>query len=167
MLRSFTAVVVAVAAAAGIAAAGAAAQQITHGTADFQETLHAPAGTVCDFKYRQSFRFVDHFTVYGDPDNPTRAIDHITLYVTHTNVNTGYFLTEVDRYNETYNAGERTVKDVGVFWHLRTPAGNPVVVHAGQTVFDLVSGHLVKFTPNSGSDFAAVVCPLLGGSPAR
>ena len=166
MLRWFTAAFVAVVVAASVAAPGAAAQQVTHGTADFSETHVAPAGTLCDFKYRQEFRFVDHFTVYGDPENATRAIDHITLYVTHTNVQTGYSLTEVDRYNETFNAGDQTVKDVGVFWHLRTPAGRLVVVHAGQTVLDLTTGELVKFTPNSGSDFAAVICPVLGGSPA-
>jgi hypothetical protein len=165
MVRWFTALV-AVAATALIATSGAAAQQVTHGTADFSETLHSPAGGLCDFKYRQAFRFVDHFTVFGDPDNATRAIDHITLYVTHTNVDTGYSLTEVDRYNETYTAGDQRVKDVGVFWHLRTPSGKVVVVHAGQTVLDLTTGELVKFTPNSGSDFAGVICPALGGSPA-
>jgi len=166
MLRWFTASFVGIAAAALIAASGAAAQQVTHGTADGSNTFDAPAGTLCDFNYHQAVRFVDHFTVFGDPDNPTRAIDHFTLYVSHTNVDTGYTLTEVDRFNETFKAGDLTVKDVGVFWHLRTSAGKVVVVHAGQTVLDLITGELIKFTPNSGSDFAAVICPALGGSPS-
>ena len=123
-----------------------------------------PAGQLCDFNYRQSFRVVDHFTVFGDPDNATRAIDHLTEYVTHTNLDTGYTLTEVDHVTETFNAGDQTLKDVGLFWHLRTPAGKVVVVHAGQTLLDLATGEFVKLTPNSAPDLAAVVCPALGGN---
>jgi len=166
MLRWFTASFVAVAVAALAGASGAAAQQVTRGNVDFTGTFDAPAGTLCDFNYHQDFRFVDHFTVFGDPENADRAIDHITEYVTHTNVDTGATLTEVDRFNETYNGGAQTVKDAGVFWHLRTPDGKLVVTHGGQTVLDLTTGELVKYTPNSAPDFAGVICPALGGSPA-
>ena len=166
MLRWFTASFVAVAAAALIAASGAAAQQVTHGTDHFSNSVDVPAGELCDFNYRQSFRVVDHFTVFGDPDNATRAIDHLTEYVTHTNLDTGYTLTEVDHVTETFNAGDQTLKDVGLFWHLRTPAGKVVVVHAGQTVLDLATGEFIKLTPNSAPDLAAVICPALGGTPS-
>ena len=67
---------------------------------------------------------------------------------------------------ETFNAGDQTLKGVGLFWHLRTPAGKVVVVHAGQTVLDTATGEFVKLTPNSAPDLAAVICPALGGSPS-
>jgi hypothetical protein len=41
-----------------------------------------------------------------------------------------------------------------------------VVVHSGQDIFDTNTGELVKVTPNDNPDFAAVICPALGGSPA-
>lgn len=166
MLRWFTAALAAVAAAALIAASGAAAQQVTHGTDRFSDSVDVPAGGLCDFNYRQAFRAVDHFTVFGDPDNATRTIDHLTVYITHTNLDTGYTLTEVDHVTETFNAGHQTLKDVGLFWHLRTPDGKVVVVHAGQTVLDTSTGEFIKLTPNSGPDLAAIVCPALGGSPS-
>jgi hypothetical protein len=33
-------------------------------------------------------------------------------------------------------------------------------------LFDTSTGELIKFTPNINPDFAAVICPALGGEPA-
>jgi hypothetical protein len=89
---------------------------------------------------------------------------HTTLQVTHVNVDTGYTLTEHDVINETdYNDG--TSKQLGVFWHLRDVNGKIVVVHAGRITLD-ANFDVASFTPNSGPDTAAVLCPALGGNPA-
>ena len=63
-----------------------------------------------------------------------------------------------------FTFGEESEKDVGVFWHLRDASGKMVLVHAGQLRFDETG--LIKFTPNLNPDFAAVICPALGGNPA-
>jgi len=39
-------------------------------------------------------------------------------------------------------------------------------VPATVTAFDLTTGDVVSFTPNINPDFAAVICPALGGQPA-
>jgi hypothetical protein len=55
---------------------------------------------------------------------------------------------------------------VGVVWHFSDTSGKLVVAHAGQIVYDLVGFQMVKFTPNSGGEWAAVICTALGGNPA-
>src|SRR4029078_3597309 len=78
----------------------------------------------------------------------------------------GRTLREQDRQNFIVNPSTATVKTVGVFWHLRDAAGRMVVVQAGPLTLDLTTGELTKVTPNVDPDFAAVICPALGGSPA-
>jgi hypothetical protein len=99
----------------------------------------------------------------GRPGDPTKVTDHQTQYVTHTNVDTGASLTEVDHITFFFNARTARQKTVGLFWHLRNSAGKIVVVHAGQWVIDTNTGETVKITPNFNPDVAAVVCPALGG----
>jgi hypothetical protein len=89
---------------------------------------------------------------------------NITANVVHTNLGTGYTLTDTDHFNVTFQS-DGTEKDVGVFLHLRNASGQLVVVRAGQVRYDS-NGDVVKFTPNSGPDAAAVICPALGGNPA-
>jgi hypothetical protein len=88
------------------------------------------------------------------------------LIKTHTNLDTGYSLTEVDHFTAEFDDGTARYKQVGIFWHLRDPSGKLVVVQAGQSIFDTNTGELLKVTPNNNPDFAAVICPALGGSPA-
>ena len=94
----------------------------------------------------------------------TRTIDHIELHVTHTNLATGFTLTEVDHFT-VVTASDGQNKQVGIFWHLRNADGKIVLVQAGQMVFS-ATGEVLKFTPNTNPDFAAVICPALGGHPA-
>jgi hypothetical protein len=128
----------------------------------FAATFDAAAGQLCDFAYHQEFTV--NFSFKELPNGA--YIEHDRLFVEHTNLETGYTLREQDRQNFIVNPSTATVKIVGVFWHLRDAAGKMVVVQAGQLTFDLNTGDLTKVTPNVDPDFAAVVCPALGGSPA-
>jgi hypothetical protein len=152
---------------AGAAAAPASAQQVTHTKDSFSVTFDAPAGTLCDFAYHETDTVVENIVIFGDPDNPTRVIDHQTAYVGHENVDTGFLLSEVDRTSEVFNASDATDKIVGLFWHLRTPSGKLVAHQGGLVEFDTNTGDIIKITPHGfAPDFAAFICPLLGGAPA-
>ena len=128
-----------------------------HFTEDFEGDFFGSAGDLCDFDYLQVFSGTDHVTIFGD-----RVQVQERLTVSHTNVNSGYTLTENDRLFFTFRADSE--KDVGIFWHLRDADGKMVVVQAGQLRFDETG--LIKFTPNLNPDFADVVCHALGGNPA-
>ena len=141
---------------AGSTAASADGPQHVKSTFTFVDD--EPAGNVCDFNYRNEGTASVNAVIFADGSET----DHVTLHVTHTNLDTGFTLTEVDHFSAHFSAGQE--KDVGIFWHLRNADGKIVVVHAGQMVFS--DGEIVKFTPNSGPDFAAVICPALGGQPA-
>jgi hypothetical protein len=88
------------------------------------------------------------------------------VQVVHRNVDTGYTLTETVRTHFVFDAARQTVMLTGQNWRLRDPEGKIVVVHSGNLLFDLEQGELVRVTPNFGPDFAEVLCPALGGSPA-
>jgi len=148
----------------------AAAKPPTHTTNPFSGTVSCDLTTCtnpdastspafCDFAYSQVFSGTDEVSTFSDG----RVLVHEKLQVKHTNVGTGFSLTESDQINVTFYANGGA-KEVGVFWHLRDASGKMVVVHAGQIVFD-DQFNVVKFTPNSGPDFAAVICPALGGNP--
>jgi hypothetical protein len=130
--------------------------------ATFSGTFHARAGKLCDFAYRQTFT-IDY--TFKELDNGG-YIEHDDVFVTHKNLETGYTLHERDRTSLIVNPTQGTVKNVGVFWHLRNAAGKLVVVQAGQLTFDANTGELLKVTPHVNPDYAAVICPALGGSPA-
>lgn len=148
-----------------LAASVATAATPTHTKLSVTDTDFVPAGDLCDFDYRASFTANVNIVVFGDPDNPTRVVDQVTLVKTHTNADTGYSLSEVDHWAEVFDAGSERFKQAGLFWHLRDPGGKLVIVQAGQIVFDASTGKIVKVTPNSNPDFAAVICPALGGNP--
>jgi hypothetical protein len=138
----------------------AAAAPPTKETFPFSGTFFSPAGDLCDFDYTQVFSGTDEVTFFSDG----HVLVHEKIQVSHTNDDTGFTLTETDSYNITFYA-DGSQKLVGVFWHLRDASGKLVVVQAGQMVFDPV-GNVVKFTPHMNPDFAGVICPALGGSPA-
>jgi hypothetical protein len=144
--------------ATGVLAPVASAAPPEHFTETFEGTNVEAEGDLCDFEYSQTFSGTDEVTIFSDG----RVQVHETLTVSHTNVDTNYTLTENDRLFFTFKADSE--KDVGIFWHLRDANGKMVVVQAGQLRFDETG--LIKFTPNLNPDFAGVVCPALGGSPA-
>lgn len=149
---------VACAAAALVLAAGAGATQPSH--AKYSPPVgpfDVPAGALCDFHYYETDVIEINELDFADG----RIELHITSTVSHTNVDTGYTLTETDHYTQTFFA-DGSQKNVGLFWHLRDASGKLVLVHAGQMLFD-PNGVPISYTPNSNPDFAAVLCPALGG----
>ena len=141
---------------AGSTAAWAGGPQHVKSTISGQLTLRA--GRLCDFTYHNAFTGTDNAIIF-----PDKMIEHIVINATHTNVNTGFTLTETDHFTLITAAGQ--TKETGVQWHLRTADGKIVVVHAGKIVFSS-TGKVLSFTPNTSPDFGAVVCPALGGHTA-
>jgi hypothetical protein len=142
--------------AAGSTAAWADGPQHMTSTATFHETV--PAGELCDFTLHNDFTITIDALIFADGSE----IDHDVVNATHINVDTGFTLTETDYFSDQFRAGQEQV--VGIQWHLRTPDGKLIVVHAGNLVVS--SGQVVSFTPNINPDVAAVICPALGGQPA-
>ena len=138
---------------AGSTAAWADGPQHVTSTMSGEETI--PAGELCDFTYHNAFTATDNAIMF-----PDKTIEHIVVNATHTNMDTGFVLTETDHFTLITAAGQ--TKEAGVQWHLRTPDGKIVVVHAGNIVFSS-TGDVLSFTPNTSPDFGAVVCPALGG----
>jgi hypothetical protein len=147
-----------------MAAGTARADPATHITFTFSGQETSPAGTVCDFAEQETFTVVGIETIAPNGQD----VVHVTLHVTHTNVDTGYALTEVDHVTFALQLGSSTVLNAGIFWNLRDASGNIVLVKAGEATFDATTGELIKFTPNSAIDqpFEDILCPLLGGSAA-
>ena len=116
-----------------------------------------PAGTYCDFKLeRDQASQVTAFQYYDNNGNPGRVEEHIHVTVVHTNLDTGYVLSEDDVINIT-DAGAGP-KIVGLFFHLRDASGKLVLVQAGQ--LNVATG---KVTPNVDENFRATECAALGG----
>jgi hypothetical protein len=139
---------------AGSTAAWADGPQHVTSTITFDFTV--PAGAVCDFAIRNTGTITDNVVIF-----PDRMIDHIVIHVAHTNVATGFTLTETD-HATAFTAADGQIKTVGIEVHLRTPEGKIVVVLAGQVVVS-ATGEILKFTPNINLSLAAFICPALGG----
>lgn len=137
-----------------------------HDRYSFSDSFVSPAGDRCDFDYRISFTLNANDIVFGDPDNPDRVISHTTAFVSHTNLETGYTLTEVDRAVQFLDFPADQGKTVGIIWKLRTPEGKLVFVQVGQVRYTL-EGETLKITPHLLPENAApIVCGLLGGHAA-
>jgi hypothetical protein len=135
-----------------------------HDRGSFSDSFVIPAGDPCDFDQRISFTLSFNDVVFGDPDDPDRVISHITAFVAHTNLETGYTLTEVDRTTERFEFRNGVGKVTGIIWKLRTPEGKLVFTQMGQIRFTL-EGDELKRTPHmQPADVSPVVCGLLGGN---
>ena len=140
----------------GVLAPVASAARPEHFTETFEDAFVEAAGLVCDFEYGQSYTGRDIVTIFED-----RVQVQEMITITHSNLDTGYSLTERLSYNITfYEDSDRTV---GLVWHLRDADGKLQVVQAGQLTFD---ENGVTHTPGINPDFADVVCHALGGNPA-
>ena len=117
-----------------------------------------PAGAFCDFTYGEVATVSLNAVIFAGKET-----DHIAFTDTHTNLDTGFSLTETGDFTVFTAAGQ--TKTVGIFWHLRNADGKLVVVQAGQLVIS-PTGEIVKVTPDLNPDKAAVICPALGGQPA-
>ena len=143
--------------AAGSTAAWADGPQHVKTTFPF-EPPPQPARAFCNFTYGEGATVTLNATIF--PDTET---DHIAFTDTHTNLDTGFSLTETGDFTVFTTPGQ--TKTVGIFWHLRNADGKLVVVQAGQLVIS-PTGEILKVTPDLNPDNAAVICPALGGQPA-
>jgi hypothetical protein len=159
----------AVAAAAFVAAsmAGAAnAARPHHFKGTFSDAFVGPAGERCDFDQQISFTLVFNDIVFGDLDDPSKLISHVTARVSHTNLETGYTLTEVDTTVQILDFEEGVGMTMGIIWKLRTPEGKLVFVQVGRVTYTL-EGEVLTITPHLlPEDVAPIVCGLLGGNAA-
>jgi hypothetical protein len=147
----------------GLGATAALAAPPTHVKKQtFSDSFSAPAGELCDFNFSQSFTIVDTGVFFDDGS----FVISETAYVTNTNVDTGYTLSEVVHYVLKLDASNGHIKQAGLIVHLRDASGKLVVVQAGQLVIDTETGELLKVTPAVNPDFAGMICPALGGQPA-
>ena len=117
-----------------------------------------PAGAFCNFTYGEAATVSLNAIIFANSET-----DHIAFTDTHTNLDTGFSLTETGDFTVFTTAGQ--TKTVGIFWHLRNAEGQLVVVQAGQLVIS-AAGEILKVTPDINPDNAAVICPALGGQPA-
>jgi len=117
-----------------------------------------PPGAFCDFNYGEVATVSLDAIIFAGSET-----DHIAFTDTHTNLDTGFSLTETGDFTVFTTAGQ--AKTVGIFWHLRNADGQLVVVQAGQLVIS-AAGEILKVTPDVTPDSAAVICPALGGQPA-
>jgi hypothetical protein len=117
-----------------------------------------PAGAFCNFTYGEAATVSLNAIIFADTET-----DHIAFTDTHTNLDTGFSLTETGDFTVFTTAGQ--TKTVGIFWHLRRADGQLVVIQAGQLVIS-AAGEILKVTSDVTLDNAAVICPALGGQPA-
>ena len=124
------------------------------------------AGTQCDFDYHLDTTVKSNFSVFGDPES--RIHWQAVQVTTHTNLATGYALTETAAIAETFDIQTGVDKLVGVAWHLRDADGKLVVVQAGQMIIDYSADPpvVLKATPHMDPDWAGIICPALGGHPS-
>ena len=144
--------------ATGTTAAWADGPQHVKSTFTFENPQ--PPGALCDFNYGEVATVSLDAIIFADGTET----DHIAALVIHTNLETGFSLTEVDHFT-VFTAADGQTKTVGIVWHLRTADGKLVVVQAGQLVIS-PTGEIVKVTPAVNPSTAAVICPALGGQPA-
>lgn len=142
--------------AAGSTAAWADGPQHVKSTFPFVNTQ--PAGTFCNFNYGEVATVSLNAIISADSET-----DHIAFTDTHTNLDTGFSLTETGDFTVFTTAGQ--TKTIGIVWHLRNADGQLVVHQAGQLVIS-AAGEILKVTPDVNPDNAAVICPALGGQPA-
>ena len=117
-----------------------------------------PSGAFCNFTYGEAATISLNAIIFAGSET-----DHIAFTDTHTNLDTGFSLTETGDFTVFTTAGQ--TKTVGIFWHLRNADGQLVVIQAGQLVIS-AAGEILKVTPAVTPDNAAVICPALGGQPA-
>ena len=146
------------ASAAGSTAAWADGPQHVKSTFPF-DPPPLPSGAFCNFTYGEAATVSLNAIIFANTET-----DHIAFTDTHTNLDTGFSLAEVDHFT-VFTAADGQTKTVGIVWHLRTADGQLVVIQAGQLVIS-AAGEILKVTPAVTPDSAAVICPALGGQPA-
>lgn len=128
-----------------------------------------PAGTVCDFPLRDTIDLTITVVTFTDASGDVvKEVEHGTGAITHTNLSTGYTLSEVAPLNSIRWLDSGTASTMGVQWHLRDPSGRNVLTVAGRVSYSLDPFEFISITPRVEQfiDYTETICPLLGGSPA-
>jgi hypothetical protein len=151
-----------------VAAGSASAATAVHVKRAFGPVaFDVPAGALCDFAYHEEDRGTQNLTRFFDGQgNLVRVEDQLDVSILHRNIGTGQTLTE-DLHSAAHVdliSGQAHV--TGENWHLRTEDGRLVLSGAGLIATDLVTGDILRQTPNAMAGTAATICPALGGSPA-
>ena len=140
-------------------AAAAQAQTVTKETFPVEGSFTSPAGEQCDVAVTTSFTGTTTVITFGDPDNPTRTIEHSTFNIVHTNDATGQFATEFNRGTAVTVGG--TTRLTGLFfWHLRDESGKLVLNGAGRLTFS--DAGVLTETPGLHTD--ASLCQFIGAN---
>src|SRR5262245_7440695 len=94
-----------------ITAGTARADPATHSTFSFSGQTLNPAGTVCDFNEKETFNV--RGIVNTTPEGNLGTFS-VTLSLTHTNLDTGFTLSEVDHETAIIQLVRGTVINVGI-----------------------------------------------------
>jgi hypothetical protein len=165
MRRAVLVVAAALLVAASVGSAASAARP-HHFKGTFSDVFVIPAGERCDFDQQISFTLKFNDIVFGDLADPSKLISHVTADVAHTNLNTGYTLTEVDTTVQILDFERGVGATMGIIWKLRTPEGKLVFVQVGRATYT-DEDELLTITPHLlPVDVAPIVCGLLGGHAA-
>jgi hypothetical protein len=90
----------------------------------------------------------------------------VTASVAHTNLETGYTLTEVDNTVQVLDFEQGVGATMGIIWKLGTPEGKLVFVKVGRATYTS-EDELLTITPHLlPVEVAPIVCGLLGGNAA-
>jgi hypothetical protein len=136
----------------------------------FTDSFTSPAGTLCDFTLVDTVD-IEGFviTYFNSEGEPIREFSYVAATVTHTNVDTGATLVERLPESSQTNFVENIGQTVGLQWNLVDENGKKVLVVAGRVQYTLEPFEVLSITPRVEQyffDYAGVICPLLGGSPA-
>jgi hypothetical protein len=152
-----------------LGAAPASAAQATRQTDTISFAAKHPAGEICDFPLRDTVTLtITLLTLTDGSGDAVLEVEHGTGTITHTNLSTGYTLTEQAPLNSVRWLDSNTGSTMGVQWHLRDPDGKLVLTVAGRLSYTLDPFDILSITPRVERylDYAETLCPLLGGSPA-
>jgi hypothetical protein len=151
------------------AGAPASAARPTRQTDTITFASKSPAGQTCNFPLRDTITLtIAVMTLTDASGDAVLEVEHGTGTITHTNLATGYTLTEVGPLNSVRSLDSNTGSTMGVQWHLRDPSGKIVLTVAGRLTYSLDPFEIITVTPRVERylDYAQTICPLLGGSPA-
>ena len=128
-----------------------------------------PAGEVCDFNLKgEGTLTVTVLTFVNRDGDVVSDWTHVVAVFTHSNLDTGAYLTERLVENSKNDFVSGTGSTVGIQWHLKDPSGHGVLTVSGRLTYTLDPFEILRITPRVEAyfDFPEVICPALGGSPA-
>jgi hypothetical protein len=128
-----------------------------------------PAGEICDFTLKGAGAITFHVLTFVNRDGDVVSdMTHVVAVFTHSNLDTGAYLTERLVENSKNDFVDGTGSTVGIQWHLKDPSGHGVLTVSGRLTYTLDPFEILRITPRVEAylDFPEVICPALGGSPA-